>query len=98
MFQEFMNMEMLTTFTGLTGAVIVIVQFSKSFVKKKFGDSFVRLYAFIIAFLLTFLFGRNGTNAQGIVLTLINSMVVTIASMGGYEVLADPMALGSKKK
>ncbi len=93
-----MTMEVLTTFAGITGAVIVIVQFSKSLIKKKFGDHFVRLYSFIIALLLTFLFAREGSNIEGIVLTIINAMVITIASMGGYEILADPMAQSVRKK
>ncbi len=98
MFEDFMTMEVLTTFAGITGAVIVIVQFSKSLIKKKFGDHFVRLYSFIIALLLTFLFAREGSNIEGIVLTIINAMVITIASMGGYEILADPMAQSVRKK
>lgn len=59
MFEDFMTAEILTTFAGLTTAVIVIVQFTKSLVKKKFGDSFVRLYAFIIALILAFIFVKK---------------------------------------
>lgn len=98
MFQDFMTMDVLTTFTGITGAVILIVQFTKSFVKKKFGDSFVRFYSFIIALILTFIFDSSGSDTQGIVLTIINAMVITIASMGGYEAIADPMAQSLRKK
>lgn len=92
LFEDFMTMEMLTTFAGLTTAVIVIVQFTKSLVKKRFGDHFVRLYTFLIALILTFVFAQNGLNLQGIILTIINSIMITIASMGGYEMIADPMA------
>ena len=92
MFDDFMTVDVLTTFTGLTAAVIVIVQFTKSIVKKKFGDQFVRLYSFIVALILTFIFARQGSNIEGIVLTIINAMVITIGSMGGYELLADPLA------
>lgn len=92
MFEDFMTAEILTTFAGLTTAVIVIVQFTKSLVKKKFGDSFVRLYAFIIALILAFIFVKKGDGLQGIILTIINAIMITIASMGGYELIADPMA------
>ena len=98
MFQDFMTMDVLTTFAGLTGAVILIVQFTKSFVKRKFGDSFVRLYSFIIALILTFIFDKSGSGTQGIILTIINAMVITVASMGGYEAIADPMAQSIRKK
>lgn len=93
MFDSFMTAEALTTFAGITGAIIVIVQFTKSIVKKRFADHYVRLYSFVIAFLLTFIFTmKNGISLEKIILTLINAMIITIASMGGYEVIADPMA------
>ena len=97
MFDDFMNAEMLTTFAGLAGAVMVIVQFTKSIVKKRFGDSFIRIYAFIISLILTFIFGKNSLNAEGIVLSIINAMLITITSFGGYEMMADPMAQGKRK-
>ena len=93
MFDNFMTAETLTTFAGITGAVIIIVQFTKTLVKGRFGDQFVRLYSFIVAFLLTLIFTmKNGISIEGIILTLINAMIITIASMGGYEAIADPMA------
>lgn len=97
MFDDFMNAEMLTTFAGLAGAVLIIVQFTKSIVKKRFGDSFIRIYAFIISLILTIVFGRNSFNAEGIVLSLINAMLITVTSFGGYEMMADPMAQGKRK-
>lgn len=98
MFNDFMNMETLTTFAGLTTAVILIVQFTKSLIKKKFGDVFVRLYSFIIALILTFIFSNQGTNPQEIIISVINAIMVTIASMGGYELIADPMAMKTLRK
>lgn len=93
---EFMSLELLATFAGLVAAVSIIVQFTKSIIKSKFGDGVVRLYAFIIALVLTFIFAKSGTGAEGILLTIINSIIVSIASMGGYEILADPKAEKSK--
>jgi len=92
MFNNFMSMETLTTFAGLTGAVMLIVQFTKSIVKNKLGDSFVRLYSFLIALILTFVFARQGNQVQDIILAIINSIIITMTSMGGYEMLTDPMA------
>lgn len=98
MFDNFMTAETLTTFAGITGAVIVIVQFTKSIIKKRFGDHVVRLYSFVIALILTFIFtARDGINLEGIILTIINAMIITIASMGGYEAIADPMAQSIRK-
>lgn len=96
MYNEFMTMELLATFAGLVAAVSIIVQFTKSIIKKNFGDGAVRLYAFIIALVLTFIFARAGQGIEGIVLTIINAILISIAAMGGYEVIADPKAEKTK--
>lgn len=97
MFNEFMTGDMLTTFVGLTTAVTVIVQFTKSIVKKKFGDHVVRIYAFIVALILTFIFARESNGMESIILVIINALIITTASMGGYEALSDPMARKYRK-
>ena len=97
MFNDFMTPEILTTYAGLSGALIIIVQFTKSFVKKKFGDSVVRLYSFVLALILTSIFASHGLSFQGIMLTIINAAMITIGSAGGYEMLADPLALGKRR-
>jgi len=93
---EFMNYEALATFGGLAAAVAIIVQFTKSIIKKRFADYAIRIYAFIIALVLTFIFARSGEGVEGIALTVINAILVTLAALGGYEVIADPFA--EKKK
>lgn len=92
MYSDFMTLEILATFAGLVAAVSIIVQFTKSIIKKNFGDGAVRLYAFIIALVLTFIFAKSGQGIEGIVLTIINAILISIAAMGGYEVIADPKA------
>lgn len=87
-----MTSEVLTTFVGLVLATNLIVQFTKSIVKKQFGESFVRLYAFIIALILTFFFSKIGEGFQGIIITIINAILVTMAALGGYEIVSDPKA------
>ena len=96
MYNDFMTPEVLTTFVGLVLATNIIVQFTKSIVKKQFGDGAVRLYAFIIALVLTFIFAKAGQGIEGIVLTIINAILISIAAMGGYEVIADPKAEKTK--
>ncbi len=92
MFNDFMSLDVLTTFAGLTAVTMLIVQFTKFLIKKRFGDSYVRLYSFIIALILTFVFARVGENTQGIIMTIINAIMITVAAMGGYEMLTDPLA------
>ena len=92
MFNDFMDTDILTTFVGLTTAVTVIVQFTKSIVKKRFGSSMVRLYAFIIALVLTLAFARDASGVKGIITSIINALMITAASIGGYEIISDPMA------
>jgi hypothetical protein len=89
---DFMTPEMLATFAGLVAAVGVIVQFTKSMVKKQLGDYAVRIYAFVVALILTFIFAPAGYDLQGIILTIVNAVIVTLAAMGGYEAIADPKA------
>lgn len=97
MFDEFMSADTLKTFVGLTTAVTVVVQFTKPIVKRAFGDSMVRVYAFIVALIFTFAFARDVSGIQGIILSIVNAMMVAVASMGGYEIIADPMAQKSKR-
>ena len=87
-----MAVDILTTFTGITGAVMVIVQFTKSLVKKKFPDYSVRIYAFIIALIFNSVFACCGNGIEGIIVTIANSVLVTMTSIGGYEMLVDPKA------
>ncbi|WP_353096266.1 hypothetical protein [Tissierella praeacuta] len=96
MYNDFMTIEVLATFAGLVAAVSIITQFTKSIVKKSFGDGAVRLYAFIISLILTFVFAKTGQGVEGIVLTVINAIIVTVASSGAYEIVVDPKAEKSK--
>lgn len=93
---EFFTRELLATFAGLVAAVAIIVEFTKSIIKRNFGDDAVRLYAFIIALVLTFVFAKAGTGIEGIALTIINAILVSMASFGAYEVIKDPL-VGKKR-
>lgn len=92
MYNELMSADTLTSFVGLVAGTSLIVQFTKSFIKKQFGDVYVRFYTFIVALILITIFGDTGSGIEGVLLKLINAMMVTISAMGGYEVLSDPMA------
>jgi len=89
---NFMTLEMLSTFAGLVIATGLIVQFTKDIVKSKFSDIYVRLYTFIISLILTFVFACTGYDIDNIILTIINSIIVSITAMGGYELISDPKA------
>lgn len=89
---DFMSVDMLATFTGLVTAVSIIVQFTKSAVKKKFSDYSVRIYTWIVSLILVSVFNDVDFTAKGILLTIINSIIIALTSMGTYEVIADPKA------
>lgn len=93
---QFLDMETLGTFIGLVTAVTIVVQFTKSLIKDKLGDVYVRLYTFVIALVLTFVFASYDKSIDGILLTVINSIIVTMASIGTYETIADPKAIKHK--
>lgn len=92
MLDNFMTVETLSTFAGLVAAVSIIVQFTKPLVKKNFIDGAVRMYTFVISLILTFVFAKSGEGIQGILLTVINSILIAMSAMGGYELIADPRA------
>ena len=97
---DLMSTETLATFVGLVAATSLIVQFTKSIIKKQLGDGYVRIYAFFIALILIFIFARNGDGLdglQGIVLMIINAIMVTMSAMGSYEAIMDPMAKKVKR-
>lgn len=89
---DFFTLELLATFAGITLATALIVQFTKGLLKKEFDDYIVRIYAFVIALILNFIFAPAGTGIQGVVLTVINAVLVTLTAMGGYEAITDPLA------
>lgn len=96
MLEDFMTIDILRTFTGLSMAVLLIVQFTKSIIKSRFKDYFVRIYALIIALILTFIFTDTVGGLEGIILNIINAILVTLASIGGYETIVDPLATKAK--
>lgn len=87
-----MTVETLATFTGLVAAVTILVQFTKPAIKKRFSDSVVRIYTWIISIIFTFVFARSGAGVQEALLTIVNSTLIAMASMGAYETIADPKA------
>lgn len=92
MFDDFMTPETLTTFIGLVAATSLIVQFTKPLIKRWLPDIFVRLYVFVIALLLTFIFDNGDFSLQSIVLKVVNAMIITTSAMGGYEALSNPLS------
>ena len=100
MLNDFVTLEFLGTFAGMVVVLGLIVQFTKGVIKTNFSDQAVRLYAFVWALVLVSLLyvqqGQFDTTGQSIwvvlVLVVINAIVVTLAAMGGYELIADPKA------
>jgi len=93
---DFITPEILATFWGLVVATSLIVQFTKPMLKEQFSDVAVRIYTFIISLILTFIFAYQGEGIQGVILTVINSITISIGAMGTYEIVVDPFA--EKKK
>lgn len=101
---DFITIEHLTTFSGMVLALGLIVQFTKSIVKKMFSDQAVRIYAFIwaIILVLAMYWSKGLFNVEGkdifitSLLILINAITVTLTAMGGYEAVTDPRATKTK--
>lgn len=101
---DYVTPDYLKTMVGMVAVVTLLTQFVKSFVKRIFRDSTVRVVAWMIAFslqmvVLCFSGGLGGpvkTFIGAIGLGVINSIIVTMAAHGTYEMLSDPMALREK--
>jgi hypothetical protein len=101
---DFITTDYLTTFAGLVLVLGIIVQFTKGIIKQTFPDRSVRLYSFAWALVLIgLLYWYQGMFdvaareiAMTILLALLNAIIVTLAAMGGYEVIADPGAAKRK--
>lgn len=97
---DFITVDYLYTFTGMVLVLGLIVQFTKGFLKSNFTDFAVRLYTFAWALVLVGVvywhqgqFNCLGSDlAMVLLVALNNAILVAIAAMGGYEMLADPKA------
>jgi hypothetical protein len=96
----FLTWDYLGTFAGMVMAVMIIVQFTKGIIKRKWPDQAVRLYTFCWALVFVVVTalsnGAFGGTGQGIadqaLLCIINAIIVTTAAMGAYEAITDPNA------
>jgi len=97
---EFVTADYLANFAGMVIVLALIVQFTKGLVKRRYPDEAVRAYTFGWAVLLVLIvFWHQGLlagpvreMAVAVLMALINAIIVSLAAMGGYEVLADPRA------
>ena len=98
---DFVTVDYLATFAGMVLALALIVQFTKGLVKRTFADEVVRLYTFVWALVLVglvywyqglFTVILPAELAMMALLVLVNAIVVALAAMGGYEVLAHSRA------
>ena len=89
---EFVTPEFLTTFAGLVAATGIVVQVLKYIFNNYITDVMVRPIVFIVATLLTFIFTGDLSDVQGIVLTILNSLLITLSASGAYEYITDPKA------
>lgn len=94
---DFVTIDYLATFAGMVLVLGLIVQFTKGLVKRRYPDEAVRAYTFGWALMLVaavywyqglFAVAVPAEIAMVVLLALINAIVVTLAAMGGYEVLA----------
>ena len=89
---EFVAAEFLGTFAGLVTGTGIVVQVLKYILSDYITDVMVRPIVFVIATLLTFIFIGDLSDVQGIVLTILNSLLITLSASGAYEYITDPKA------
>lgn len=92
MANDFITADVLATFIGLTAGINIVVQFTKNPIKARWGDGAVRVYSFVIALVLAFIFTDFGSGVQGVALTFLNAILLAAASTGSFEMIKDPKA------
>lgn len=95
---EFITIDYLASFAGMVVVVALVVQFTKSVVKKRFQDWMVRLYALAWAWLLQafLLYVHSNLTVEAVGLAVLNGFLVALAAAGTYEAVADPVAIKRK--
>jgi hypothetical protein len=85
--EEFLTWSYLATFAGAVAAVTLIVQFLKLPMDKVWKIP-TRFIVFLIALIILFavLFFTDVITPEKAALTVLNAIVVTMASLGAYEV------------
>lgn len=88
--QDFITIEQLTTFAGLITAVVLVTQFIKwmlSAINVEVKNTIIyKIIVWIVSLVLLFLFNPQYLDTlQTIVLGIINSMFLTLSSMGMYD-------------
>lgn len=95
---DFLTLETLGTFAGMTATVVILVQFTKGFFKSSCADWAVRLYTLVISVAVQFfvLYANNALTVEDVGLGAINAVLVALTAMGSYEAITDPTAIKSK--
>lgn len=96
--EEFFTLDILQTYAGMVAAVTIMVQFSKGFLKEA-PDWWVRILAFTTSMVLQafVLYVSQGITVETIGLGILNAVLITLAAIGTYEVIADPSAIKTKR-
>ena len=96
---EFVTVETLSTLAGMAGVVGLIVQYTKSIVKKRFPDWGVRVYALVLSWLTSayYAYLTNSLTPENAGLVVFNGFVVAVTAIGGHKIITDPKADKDKK-
>ena len=83
---NFLTWEFLATYAGATAATSVIVEFAKKVLDKYFNIP-TQLVSYLVALVILLLAQvfTSGLTISNIILTLINAILVSLASNGAYD-------------
>ncbi|MCG8400229.1 MAG: hypothetical protein MJA84_01390 [Firmicutes bacterium] len=86
------TLEYLATLSGMVATVSIIVQFTKSFIKRRWPDWVVRLYVLGWALILQafLLYIRSDFTVETVGLAILNGILVSVTAIGSYEIFVDP--------
>lgn len=88
MFEDFITIEILTTFPGMVLVVSLVTQFTKKLIDKLFKNHteyVVYFYALALNFFVSYIKGFPDPLPVTIVLNILNGIIVALAAMKAYE-------------
>lgn len=88
MFEDFITVEILTTFPGMVLVVALVTQFTKKIIDRLFKthtEYVVYFYALALNFFVSYIKGFPDPWPITIVLNILNGIIVALAAMKAYE-------------
>jgi hypothetical protein len=100
MMDNFITTDYLSTFVGMVAVVVLITQFTKDLVDKvaKWLPTKYLVFLYSLVVMIGYQVMTGTFKASQLLLTVINSILITMTAQGGYEWVFKPIEQKSTKE